>query len=393
MIPRFNLSYALKDLRTALTISGLNPEENNRASFLPGFDRSNFMIPTYRGREALYLILKTLPIPFKARIGVPLYACSVIAKTVAEAGMIPVFLDADPKTFGLSLHDLEKKADHLDCLILVHIFGYPAEFESFSKVMKGKPIIEDCAHAVGSFYHGQPLGSLSGVSFFSFGFFKPFNIGGGGCVVTKDKSLAGKINDMISSAKEETFPQALVNACKNYLYALAWRKTTYTIISFIRSCLNREYDNIRENESTTSYVISEPYKMRKSDLSVLLSRAKSFPHAPEIDNDYWFKLRNRLPERWHCPQEPDYGRWNHFIFPVIAETPEACEETINQLRNMGVGAARLYPDRTTFAKSLGYCGDCPESERISSIIFMLPSHASLSATDRNRILHSIEKIR
>src|SRR5258708_9134559 len=123
--------------------------------------------------------------------------------------MEPVFLDSDPVTFGLSLPNLRKNIDRIDSLILIHTFGYPADFGGVAAIMRHKPVLEDCAHALGSTYRGCPLGSLGDGSFFTFLFSKPVNAGGGGCAVTRRRALGEEVEKLLREGPQETFLQRL----------------------------------------------------------------------------------------------------------------------------------------------------------------------------------------
>ena len=50
-------------------------------------------------------------------------------------------------------------------------------------------VIEDSAHAFGSFYKNKKIGSIGDINCFSFDGIKNITSGEGGCVVTKDKNF------------------------------------------------------------------------------------------------------------------------------------------------------------------------------------------------------------
>jgi len=57
-------------------------------------------------------------------------------------------------------------------------------------------VIEDCAHALGASYHGQPAGTFGDAALFSFQVLKPLNTCGGGMAYTRDPELAARIAAM-----------------------------------------------------------------------------------------------------------------------------------------------------------------------------------------------------
>jgi len=322
-------------------------------------------------------------------VGVPLYSCSVVAKTVAAAGMTPIFLDADPKNFGLNLADLKSKAEHLDCLVLVYTFGYPGNFDSIAEVMRGRPIVEDCAHSLGSTYQGRTLGLLGYASLFSFGFFKPLGASGGGCIVTRSESLAKKLKCMLAESESESAWQGVTHAACCFLYASAFKQPIYTLVKHFRNGQG-ELDHLREDDApTTEGLISNQLSMRRSDSSRIATRLRAWRMEENGCSDFWNRVRRSAPGEWHIPDEPLFGEWNHFMLPVRACSSEVCSGTIARLRQKGIDATRIYPNRKSELHCVGYSGDCPEAERLSSCVFMLPYHRGLSRREQEYILRAL----
>jgi len=394
VIPRLQIRYGWRDAWLALRSLGIRLSQQDRlwASLRLDCGKARFF-PTRRGREALYLILKGLALPRGARVGVPLFACSTIAKTVVAAGMMPIFLDADPRTFGLNLDDLKRKAGNLDCLVLVHMFGYPADFHSVKQLMQGKPIVEDCAHAVGSSFRGHALGTIAATSFFSFGFFKPVAVGGGGLVVTQSESVAARIEELLLGAPEETPCQAILHSTRCFLYALAFRQPAYSILAYLRARDQGDTSIGIENDTAGEIAAPRLMAMRRSDWGVLPSRLSSFDAESERNEEFWAQLRNVRQFGLKIPPEPPFGQWNHFMLPVRERTEADCLGAIAQLRGRGIGAARLYPNCAQYARAARYSGDCPVAERLARTVFTMPSHVGLSEGARDQILRAIQQLR
>jgi dTDP-4-amino-4,6-dideoxygalactose transaminase len=356
--------------------------------WLPAFrDAGVEAFPTYRGREGQFALLRALGLPRQARIGVPILTHPVVWQTIAAAGMQPVFLDSDPSTFGVSLADLRQKSDRLDCLILVHSFGYPADYDAVAAIMRGKPILEDCAHALGSTYQGRPLGSLGDGSFFTFLFSKPLSAGGGGCALTRHRSLADEVARLLREGPEETIAHGLGHAMANLFVSLAYRKRCYRLLTLFT--YSRAY---RRAASEVAYRVSSSLRMSRSDWGVVTSRLEQWHVESEESSEFWLEVRRRVPEGWHIPHEPECGSWNHWLLPVCAPTREAATHGIAALRCQGVGARLIYNYSPEGGRAYGYSGDCPEAERLSRSVFVLPAHSGLSGRDRTRILESLRQL-
>lgn len=384
MIAPYLVPYGLKEFWTAL--QGLaRPFPDVGRDWLPAFRGLDVdAFPTYRGREGQYALLRALRLPPKARVGVPILTHPVVWQTIVAAGMQPVFLDTDPVTFGLNLADLRKKSDRLDCLILVHAFGYPADVDAVAGVMRSKPILEDCAHALGSTYCGRPLGSLGDGSFFTFLFSKPLSAGGGGCAITRHPALGAEVARLLSEGREETVLHGICHSIENLLVSVAYRKSCYPLLTWFT--YSRFY---RRAASEVNYRVSPSLRMRRSDWGVVAAQLEKWRVESEENQEFWLGVRRRLPEGWHIPPEPEWGEWNHWLLPVCGPTQEATAHGIARLRSHGVGARLIYIYAPEGGRAYGYSGDCPEAERLSRSVFVLPAHSGLSSRERKQILDSI----
>jgi perosamine synthetase len=106
---------------------------------------------------------------------------------------IPVFADLDPETFCLDPASVEARiTNRTRAIVAVHLFGGLADVDALQAVADrhGIPLIEDCAQAQLSEYHGKLAGSLGALGCFSLNNTKHLNAGEGGLVVTNDDALA-----------------------------------------------------------------------------------------------------------------------------------------------------------------------------------------------------------
>ena len=156
-------------------------------------------IPTRSARSAIMAAIEALELPKEGRIGVPLYCCPAVFKAVVAAGRRLRFVDVDPATCCMSTEDVARKIDDLDAIIGVHMFGNLCDIPGLVMVAGGKPVIEDCAQAIGSLLGGSPAGSFGAVSVFSFRSGKYLSVGEGGAVYAPDEALRSHIAEIVSS--------------------------------------------------------------------------------------------------------------------------------------------------------------------------------------------------
>ena len=140
---------AIRGLRTA--VWSRHPSQRPTVH-LPGLGQC---LPVRSARAAIVLALKALALPAGASVAVPLYCCPVVFKAIKAAGCRPRFIDIDPETYCLSPADLAAKSSEVDAVIAVHMFGNLCNMPRLREAAAGKPLIEDCAQALGSSLDGR----------------------------------------------------------------------------------------------------------------------------------------------------------------------------------------------------------------------------------------------
>lgn len=109
---------------------------------------------------------------------------------------IPVFADIDPQTYCLSAETIRPKiTPHTKAIIVVHIFGQPADMDPIMELARQHNliVIEDCAQAPFAKYQGRPVGGLGHMGVFSLNYHKHIHTGEGGIVTTNDDRLAERV--------------------------------------------------------------------------------------------------------------------------------------------------------------------------------------------------------
>jgi len=114
-------------------------------------------------------------------------------------GLTPVFADCELDTWNVDPADVERKiTDRTTALLIVHLYGNPANVEALSEIAKrhNLKLIFDAAHAFGSQYRGRPIGQFGDAEVFSLSPTKLLVAGEGGLVTTNDATLAKAIRGM-----------------------------------------------------------------------------------------------------------------------------------------------------------------------------------------------------
>lgn len=121
------------------------------------------------------------------------FSMSASATCVLFYGGIPLFADIDPDRFSIDPISIESLiSPRTKAIIVVHLFGYPADMDSILNLAKkfNLKIIEDCAQAPGVLYKNKPVGTIGDIGGFSLNFHKHIHCGEGGLLVTNDENLS-----------------------------------------------------------------------------------------------------------------------------------------------------------------------------------------------------------
>lgn len=141
---------------------------------------------------ALHLALAAYRFPEGKKVLVPALTFASTAMAVLYNRLIPVFVDVDETTLGISLEDLDRKCDK-DCVAVmpVHFGGHPVPMDELVAWAKsrGLKVIEDCAHTAGGKYKGKSLGTWGDIGCYSFEEKKCMTTGDGGMISFDDPEL------------------------------------------------------------------------------------------------------------------------------------------------------------------------------------------------------------
>ncbi len=127
---------------------------------------------------------------------VPAQTHTATAHAVEYTGAKAVFADIEPLTGNINLTEIKKKiTKKTKGVMIVHMAGHPCEVNKILNFCKKKKIIliEDCAHALGTFINKKHAGNFGISGSFSFYPTKQITTGEGGAVITNDKKFYKKI--------------------------------------------------------------------------------------------------------------------------------------------------------------------------------------------------------
>ena len=154
-----------------------------------------YAVASTSGTAAIHVALAALdPEPCDEIITTPITDMGSIIPILAS-NCVPVFADVDPATGNLTAATIEKRiTPRTKAVILVHLFGRPAEIHPILELLrpKGIALIEDCAQAHYADYRGKKVGSYGDFGCFSLQQSKQMTCGDGGITLVNRDDLVDR---------------------------------------------------------------------------------------------------------------------------------------------------------------------------------------------------------
>lgn len=166
----------------------------------------------WKGRAALYAILKAMEIGAGDEVIVQAYTCVVVANAIIYLGAIPVYVDIDPTTYNINVNLLAASiTEKTKAVICQNTYGLSSNLNTITDIARQHNIytIEDCTHGFGGYYKGQPNGSYCDASFFSTQWSKPYSTGIGGFSVVHHSTLQKKVGELEKEKVQPGIPEIL----------------------------------------------------------------------------------------------------------------------------------------------------------------------------------------
>jgi dTDP-4-amino-4,6-dideoxygalactose transaminase len=141
------------------------------------------------------LALRSLDLPPGSRVLTSTFTFCGAVQAIIHAGHIPVLCDVDPIRLMPSAEtarDAVRRSGPVDAMVVVHFAGHPAPIAECADAagISMRAIVEDAAHALGSFENGRHIGGATAATCYSFYATKNLPIGDGGMVTTPDDDIA-----------------------------------------------------------------------------------------------------------------------------------------------------------------------------------------------------------
>lgn len=350
---------------------GTGPKVREFEEGFKAFKGSNHAIALNSCTAALHLSM------FAAGIGsgdevitTPMTFCATI-NAIIHCGATPVLADCDRNSMNILPEEIEKKVTAKTKAILpVHFAGRCCDMDSIMgiAIKYDLLVVEDCAHAIESEYHGQHAGRFGDIGCFSFYVTKNIITGEGGMVITDDDRFAERIKVL-----------GLHGMSKD-----AWKRFS--------------------DEGYKHYqVIQAGYKYNMMDIQAAIGihQLKRVDKYWKYRQSIWKKYNDafkNLPCIIPAESEPDTKHAYHLYTPLIDtdKIGKSRDWVLDALtaENIGVGVhyipVHLHP---FYRKTFGWQeGDFPNAEWIGERTLSLPLSAALNKKDVEDVIATFRKV-
>jgi dTDP-4-amino-4,6-dideoxygalactose transaminase len=303
-------------------------------------------------------------------ITTPLTFCASV-NSIIHTGAAPVLADVDPRTMNIDpARVAEKITSRTRAIMPVHFAGRACEMDALCALARqhGLMIIEDCAHAIETEYHGQKAGLFGEFGCFSFYVTKNVITGEGGIVIARDDALAARIKVL-----------ALHGMSKD-----AWRRFS-------------------DSGWVHYQVIEAGFKYNMMDIQAALGLhqlkrvEKNWRRREQIWKRYNEAFRD-LPIDTPADPEPDKRHAYHLYTIMVdeARTGIARDDFLSaiQKHNIGVGVHYLsIPEHPYYRKTFGWAPEqYPHAARIGRQTVSLPIGPRLSDADVGDVIEAVRRV-
>lgn len=355
----------------------------------------------WKGRVALYAILRGLEIGNDDEVILPGFTCVVVPNAVRFVGAKPVFVDIAPGTYNLDPERVERAiTSRCKAILIQHTFGIPADLDRLLEIADRRriAIIEDCAHALMSMHRGRAVGTYGTAAFFSSQWSKPYTTGLGGIAVTSSEELAERLREIQLEFVEPPKIQLARLRAQHQIHEWFFRPQFYWVaVGALRrlSDWNLFIGSSGKDELDSQMPVDTGWRMSSFQATIGQERLGSLPENLNHRSQLAELYRQRLQLRgWPVALTPLQTEPAFLRYPLrVANKWEVLQKAAESRVELGSWfESVLHPVRTSLDR-FGYLpGCCPVAERTANQVLNLPLHPRVSAAEAEKVIDFVYRV-
>lgn len=303
-------------------------------------------------------------------ITTPLTFCATV-NSILHAGLTPVLADVDPQTQNIDPDAIEAAiTPRTRAIVPVHFAGRPCNMDRIMAIAHrhNLMVIEDCAHAIETEFHGRKAGTFGDFGCFSFYVTKNVITGEGGMVVGRDEALVARTRTLaLHGMSKDAWHRFGDAGYKHYQVVESGFK--YNMMDLQAAIGIHQLARVQTNWKRREAVWSR-YQAALADLPIIL------PAAPEVDTRHAHHLYTIQIDQQACGMERDA-----FLDAMTAT-------------HIGVGVHYLsVPEHPYYQQRFGWKPErWPNAMRIGRQTVSLPISPKLSDVELDHVIQSVRGI-
>ena len=320
--------------------------------------------------------------PFGAESEILVPAITFIATSNAciHAGVKPVFVDVDSKTYNMDPSKIEEKITEKTVgIIPVHTFGQPCEMDAIMEIAnrRGLWVMEDCAEAHFATYKGQKIGSFGEIAAFSTYVAHTITTGIGGVITTNDRQMMEISRSLIAHGRACTCEQCLASDPRK---VCPLRMQTEMDKRFMMVRMGYSY---RVGELEGAIGLGQ---LENRDI-IMGTRKKNAKYLTE----HLQAARKYL----QLPESPDYVDHSFMMYPLVVkkEAPFTREDLTHYLEKQNIETRPMLPllNQPIYKELFGDIEkDYPVAEWIDHNGFYVGCHHGLAKAQLDKIVDVVQ---
>ncbi|MDP2849261.1 MAG: DegT/DnrJ/EryC1/StrS family aminotransferase, partial [Humidesulfovibrio sp.] len=307
-------------------------------------------------------------------ITTPLTFCATV-NAIIHAGAVPVLADVDPSTMNIDPAQVrERITPRTRAILPVHLAGRPCDMDALCAIAGEHDLamVEDCAHAIETLYHGRHAGTMGDFGCFSFYVTKNIITGEGGMVTAKSQEDLARIKVLgLHGMSADAWNRFGDEGYKHYAVVEAGFK--YNMMD-LQAALG-----IHQLPRVDAY-----HAKREAVWSRYMEAFADLPAGKRIG----------LP----APQEADTLHARHLFTVLVDKDTSGIErdDFLMAMTRQGIGVGVHYlslPEHPYYQERLGWKPEAyPEAARIGRQIVSLPISARLEEQEVTDVITAVRRV-
>lgn len=318
----------------------------------------------------LQLALNALELgPGDEAITTPLTFCATV-NTILETGASAVMADVGPDLNISPEHIRRAITPRTKAIVPVHLGGLPCEMDEIHKIARehGLKVVEDAAHAAGTLYRGQPIGSgASDAIAFSFYATKNLCTGEGGMVTTSSEDLYNRMKVL----------------CLHGISRDAWNRYSEKGSWFYQVVARGYKDNMSDIAASLGVVqLKKLDRMNERRAEIAARYSKAFAEMGEVE----------LPPA----REDSRHAWHLYVLRLNLETLSIDRaQFFEEMKALGIGCSVHFipiPLHPYYKRTLEMRDPCTRAFSEYPRLLSLPIYSKMNDGEVERVIGAVKEI-